>query len=188
MFIPIFLGGAIAVAIYIVYWNPRYHRLAARFAPQPVPPEYRLEYAMVAAPVFAASFFWFGWTSYPSISFWSPMLAGGGLGFGIIWIFLALINYIIDTYLFVAASALAANTVVRSCCAAGFPLFATQMYKKLDPRWASTLLGFIALAMMPIPLVLYRFGPQLRARSKFVPKRPATQEKPMKQVKGAESV
>jgi len=35
---------------------------------------------------------------------------------------LALFNYIIDAYLAVAASALAANTVVRSLFGAGFPV------------------------------------------------------------------
>lgn len=39
---------------------------------------------------------------------------------------------------------------------AGFPLFATQMYEKLNPRWASTLLGCIALLMLPIPTVLIK--------------------------------
>ena len=78
------------------------------------------------------------------------------MGFAIIWIFLSLFNYIIDTYLFVAASALASSTVIRSLFGAGFPLFATQMYDTLNPRWASTLLGLIAVVMCPIPFVLIK--------------------------------
>lgn len=62
----------------------------------------------------------------------------------------------IDAYLFVAASALASNTVVRSSFGAAFPLFASQMYDALNPRWASTLVGCVALAMIPIPFVLRR--------------------------------
>ena len=178
MFLPIFLGGCLGVLSYLLIWNPRYEQLAQVHAPLPVPPEFRLEQAMWAAPVFALSFFWFGWTSYPHVSFWAPLLAGGPLGFSIVWIFLALFNYIIDSYLFFAASALAANTVVRSLFGAGFPLFATQMYESLNPRWASTLLGFIALVMTPIPLVLFKFGPALRARSRYAPKRPAAIAKP----------
>lgn len=112
---------------------------------------------------------------FPSISFWSPTLASGAFGCAISWIFLVLNNYIVDAYLF-SDNALAANTAVRSCCAAGFPLFATQMYETFDPRRASTLLDFITL-VMSIPLVLYKFGPTLRARSKFVPKQPPMQEK-----------
>ena len=124
---------------------------------------------MVAAPFFAGSFFWFGWTSYRSISFWAPMLAGLPMGTSIIFLFLGLFNYTIDAYLFMAASALSAATVVRSLFGAGFPLFAAQMYERLNPQWASTLLGFIAVALAPIPFVLRFYGHRLRKRSKYSP-------------------
>lgn len=79
------------------------------------------------------------------------------------------VNHIIDSYLWSAASALSASTVVRSAFGAGFPLFASQMYSKLGTQWASSLLGFIALVLAPVPLVLMKYGPALRARSKFTP-------------------
>ena len=175
MFLPLFVGGVFAVITYLLWWNPRYERLAAQFAPSPVPPEYRLEQAMWAAPIFAISFFWFGWTSYPSVNYWAPMTAGGGIGFATVWIFLALFNYIIDAYLFVAASALAANTVVRSVFGASFPLFATQMFESLNPRWASTLLGLVAVVLAPLPFVLRKYGPTLRRKSKYAPNLPVKQ-------------
>lgn len=49
-------------------------------------------------------------------------MAGGLIGFSILLIFLSSLNYIIDMYLMVAASALAANTVVRSIFGAAFPV------------------------------------------------------------------
>ncbi|KAE9393585.1 MFS general substrate transporter [Gymnopus androsaceus JB14] len=166
MFLPLMIGGAIAVALYVLIFNPRYEKEIARCAPNPVPPEFRMEIIAIAGPIYAASFFWFAWTSSPSISFWAPLMAGGGMGFGISWIFVSLFNYIIDTYLMMAASALAACTVIRSLFGAGFPLFANQMYARLGPEWASTLLGFLALAMVPIPFVFMKFGATLRAKSK----------------------
>lgn len=36
-----------------------------------------MEMAVIAGPVYAMSFFWFAWTSFPSVSFWAPMIAGG---------------------------------------------------------------------------------------------------------------
>lgn len=170
-FLPIFVGGIAACFSYMWYWNPLYEKLTKQYAPDPVPPECRLDICIWAAPGFAVAFFWFGWTSYPSISLWAPMMSGLLMGFTIIWIFLGLINYIIDTYLFAAASALAANTVLRSLFGAGFPLFANQMFDKLNPRWASTLLGCIAVLMIPIPLILKRYGPALRRKSRFAPGR-----------------
>ncbi|KAH9926318.1 MFS general substrate transporter [Epithele typhae] len=168
-FLPIFVGGAIGVGAYLLFFNPRYQRAIAEFAPHPVPPEYRLEICMWAAPIYTLSFFWFGWTSFPSVSYWAPLLAGLPMGVAVTFLFLGLFNYVIDAYLFVAASALSAMTVVRSLFGAGFPLFATQMYERLDARWASTLLGLLALAMTPIPFVLRRYGHHLRRRSKYAP-------------------
>ncbi|KAH9926316.1 MFS general substrate transporter [Epithele typhae] len=168
-FLPIFVGGAIGVGAYLLFFNPRYQRAIAEFAPHPVPPEYRLEICMWAAPIYTLSFFWFGWTSFPSVSYWAPLLSGLPMGVAVIFLFLGLFNYVIDAYLFVAASALSAMTVVRSLFGAGFPLFATQMYETLNPRWASTLLGLLALVMTPIPFVLRRYGHHLRRRSKYAP-------------------
>lgn len=96
----------------------------------------------------------------------------------------------IDAYLFVAASALASNTVIRSSFGAAFPLFATQMYTALTARWASTLIGCIAIIMIPIPFILkkfvhlllwlsvflliysIRYGAKLREKSKHAPSLP----------------
>ncbi|THH29415.1 hypothetical protein EUX98_g4786 [Antrodiella citrinella] len=169
MFLPIFLGTVAGCLVYVWYWNPIYDRLSQEYAPNRVPPEFRLDICIYAAPLFALSFFWFGWTSYPSISFWAPMMSGLALGFSTLWIFLGLINYIIDSYLFAAASALAGCTVMRSLFGASFPLLANQMYQKLGPRWASTLLGCIALLMIPIPIVLKPYGPAVKKRSGFSP-------------------
>jgi hypothetical protein len=46
-----------------------------------------------------------------------------------------------------------------------FPLFGTQMYENIGYRWASSLLGFLSLVLMPIPFVLQNWGRSLRKRS-----------------------
>jgi hypothetical protein len=77
--------------------------------------------------------------------------------------------YLVDTYdaLF-AASAIAANCLLRYAFGAAFPLFTIQMYDRLGIAWATSLLGFLSLIMLPIPWVLYAFGPALRAKSIYV--------------------
>ncbi|OCH93210.1 MFS general substrate transporter [Obba rivulosa] len=170
MYIPLIIGSLLGGVVYLVMFHPRYEAAVEAHKPNLVPPEIRLDMAMTFAPLFAVTFFWFGWTSFPTISFWAPMMAGMTLGLSVICLFLALFNYIIaDTYLFAAASALAANTVVRSSAGATFPLFATQMYNALNPRWASTLLGCFACLLLPIPFILKRYGAALRAKSRYAP-------------------
>ncbi len=113
MFVPFFLGGCAAVLLYVLYFNPKYSKLADKLKAEGVnrvPPEERLYPIMLAGPMLVIAFFWFGWTSYSSISFWSPMMAGSFIGFGVLFCFLGVFNYLIDVYLLNAASALAANT------------------------------------------------------------------------------
>ena len=76
--------------------------------------------------------------------------------------------YLIDTYAaLTAASAIAANGLLRYIMGGTFPLFTIPMYERLGIGWATSLLGFISLAMLPIPWVLYKWGPQIRDASKF---------------------
>lgn len=66
-----------------------------------------------------------------------------------------------------AASAMAANTELRSLVGALLPLAGTPMYKTLGLGWGNTLLGFLCIVMIPLPIVFYRFGKHLRKMEKF---------------------
>lgn len=170
MFLGLFVGCCIGVLFSIFIINPSYTKKVDQYTLEKkgrVPPEERLWVVLVAAPCLVISFFWMGWTAYRSISFWSPLLAGGLLGFGIFNVFVGLFNYIVDAYLARAASALAGNTVMRSAFGAGFPLFTIQMFNTLTIKWACTLLGGLALLMLPIPFVLMKYGPNIRRMSRF---------------------
>ncbi|KAF9640123.1 putative major facilitator superfamily transporter protein [Lasiodiplodia theobromae] len=87
------------------------------------------------------------------------------LGFGLMAIFLQSLNYLVDAYLMFAASAIAANTFLRSLCGAGFPLFATYMFEGMGVQWAGTLLGCVAAVLVPVPILFYLKGAKIRERS-----------------------
>lgn len=90
------------------------------------------------------------------------------MGAGIMLILVNGLNYIVDVYQKNANSAIAANTFVRALFGAVFPLFAERMYGRMGVPWATSLLGFLTLLMSPVPILFYNFGPEIRARSKFV--------------------
>ncbi|WFC97056.1 hypothetical protein MBRA1_003721 [Malassezia brasiliensis] len=165
-FLGYFVGTVLSALWAIFYDNKRYIRKMMENGGRPPPPEARLHMASIGAPLLVISLFWFAWTSWPAVSYWAPLVAGGVFGMAQFLIFLGLMVYITEVYLFSAASAIAANTVVRSGFGVGFPMFGSQMYHKLDPRWASTLLGFIALLLLPMPFVLTRYGRTLRGMSR----------------------
>ena len=68
-----------------------------------------------------------------------------------------------------AASAIAANTFLRSLCGAGFPLFGLYMFKGMGIEWACTLLGCLAAVLVPVPVYFYYRGAKIRERSQFAP-------------------
>lgn len=81
--------------------------------------------------------------------------------------FSGVFTFLVDAYPLYAASALAANSFVRSSFAAGFPLFSTILYNKLGYQWASTLLAFLSVLMAPFPVLFFLYGKKLRGKSRF---------------------
>ncbi len=50
---------------------------------------------------------------------------------------------------------------------AAFPLFGIQMYEGLGYQWATGLLAFLTLAMLPFPYLFFKYGKRIRAKSRF---------------------
>ena len=46
-------------------------------------------------------------------------------------------------------------------------MFTTQMYMSMGVNWATSVLGFICVALMPSPLLFCLYGKKIRAWSKF---------------------
>ncbi|KAL8761758.1 MAG: hypothetical protein Q9184_002157 [Pyrenodesmia sp. 2 TL-2023] len=164
--------GQITAGVYIALTQPAYNRKLAANGGIPVP-EWRLFPVILGGISFTGGLFWFGWSGYKPETHWIvPTLSGLLTGFGLLAIFLQALNYLVDAYLMFAASAIAANTFLRSLAGAVFPLFATYMFRALGVNWAGSLLGFVALALVPIPIIFYKYGARIRARSSFAPTMP----------------
>jgi hypothetical protein len=75
-------------------------------------------------------------------------------------------TYLVDAYTVYAASVSAASTVFRSLLGGLLPLAGNSMYNALGLGWGTSLLGFIAVAFIPVPFIFWRFGQRIR-ESKF---------------------
>ncbi|KAL2356942.1 putative MFS transporter [Cryomyces antarcticus] len=115
-----------------------------------------------------AGLFVYAWTSHPSVPWIAPAIGLGMVGFGIMVVVTAVTTYITDAYSKYAASALAAIAFGENLFAAFLPLAAQSMYRKLGFGWASSLLGFLALALSFAPVVLLIWGGEARRRSPFM--------------------
>lgn len=103
-------------------------------------------------------------------------------------VFLAIMNYLIDSYTIYAASVLAANSVLRSLFGAAFPLFTTYMYQNLGIHWASSIPAFLALMCVPFPFLFYKYGEQIRAKCKYAAEAKRQMEELNEDEDGDESV
>lgn len=165
--------GELIAGVVVLAQQPWYQRKLAANNGIPIP-EWRLPSVIAGGVAFMGGIFWFGWTGYRADIHWIVPTASGLLtGFGLMSIFLQALNYLVDAYLWVAASAIAGNTFMRSLAGAGFPLFATYMFNGMGIQWASTLLGCVAAVLVPIPVIFYLYGHKIRAKSKVAPSFPA---------------
>lgn len=66
-----------------------------------------------------------------------------------------------------ADTAIAANGCVRYTFGAVFPLFTLPMYQNLGIHWSGSVFAFLSLGLLPIPWLLFKYGPTLRKSSRF---------------------
>ncbi|UKZ94925.1 uncharacterized protein TrAFT101_009778 [Trichoderma asperellum] len=162
----LFLGIGVGLILATVFLTPLLYRWAKKEITKlqtekpdgnaRIPPEFFLWYALIGAPAIPISFFWMGWTAYPHISIWSPILASVLFGFGILSVFVSTYMYLIDTYEVYAASALTMITLVRYAASGGMIEISIPMYKNLGIHWALTMLGLISLVFTAVPYAFYR--------------------------------
>lgn len=132
-------------------------------------PEARLYLSIPASFVgLTGGLFFFAWTSFSSVPWIVPSIALGFVGFGMFLCTTALTTYIVDAYAKYAASSVAGVAFLENFMAAFLPLATQSMYRTLGFNWASSLLGFIALVLSCIPVVLVKYGRKLRERSPFM--------------------
>jgi len=106
--------GQILGMFYAIFDNGRYRKVCDRSPNGRAPPEARLAPSMVGAIALPVGLFWFAWTNGPDVH-WAVSLVGiAPFGFGQVLVFLSVSLYLIDSYTVYAASALAANAVVRA--------------------------------------------------------------------------
>ncbi|KAI7536006.1 MFS general substrate transporter [Hortaea werneckii] len=155
MFIGLFLIGGSSDRIL--------KRLAAKHGGE-LKPEYRLIPLMFTAWTIPVGLFIYGWTAQYNEQWAVPLFGTLLFGVGMIAALICVQQYLIDAFTIYAASAVAANTVLRSIVGGVLPLAGLSMYDALGLGWGNSLLAFIALAMVPIPFAFYIWGEKFRKR------------------------
>lgn len=129
--------------------------------------EYRLPPMIPGSFLIPIGLFLYGWTADKHVFWIAPILGTGLVGLGLLATFMPIQTYLVDAFTVYAASALAANTVLRSLIGALLPLAGQKMYATLGLGWGNSLLAFIALAMCPIPWIFFKYGERIRKNPRF---------------------
>jgi hypothetical protein len=125
-------------------------------------PEYRLPPLIPGSFLIPIGLFIYGWTVDKHTHWIVPIIGTAFVGMGILATFMPIQTYLVDAFTVHAASALAANTVLRSLAGAFLPLAGPAMYSALGLGWGNSLLAFIAVAMTPIPWIFFKYGERIR--------------------------
>ncbi|KAF4950597.1 hypothetical protein FSARC_13132 [Fusarium sarcochroum] len=169
-FISVIIGYILATIMYAVFDKTLYARAARASPTGSAGPEHRLYAALVGGFFLPAALFWYAWEAHPGGDWAAEVASGIFLGLGSFSLFLSAITFMVDFYRAkAAASAIAANGVLRYTLGAVFPLFTIQMYENLGVSHAGTVFASLSILLLPIPWLLLFKAEWLKRHSKFVP-------------------
>jgi MFS family permease len=132
-----------------------------------IKPESRLAPLLFGVLFVPVGLFWYGWTAQYKIHWIVPIIGTTFIGIGVNLVWIPVQSYLIDAFTIYAASAIGANTVIRSVFGVVLPLAGQPLYNKLGLGWGNSLLGFIALATVPLTWLLMKHGERIRLHPRF---------------------
>ena len=131
-------------------------------------PEYRLPLLIPGALLLPIGLIWYGWSAERHLHWIMPDIGIVIFGIGVKYGLQCTQLYALDVYPTWAASASAGSLFLRSLTGFAFPLWAPYLYQRLGFGWGNSLLALVAAVVgVPVPLLLWRYGPALRRRSPY---------------------
>ncbi|KAF7587614.1 hypothetical protein BBP40_006995 [Aspergillus hancockii] len=127
-------------------------------------PEMRLASCLLFALFVPISFFWYGWAADQHAHWIIPLIGLAPFAFGLMGILLPIQTYFIDVGGKYAASAVAGQVTLRCLFGAFLPLAGPSMYASLGLGWGNSLLGFLALCLIPVPALIFKYGASIRRK------------------------
>lgn len=159
-----YLGVGIGMAVSLAAFATVSDKLYKALGDSPKP-EGRLKPMIYVMPAVPVGIFWYGWATEKQTHWIVPIIGTSFFGFGLLWVIMPTQLYLVDAFgPEAAASALAANVILRLLAGAFLPLAGQPLYADLGLGWGNSVLGFIGVAFLPVPLLFYRYGGWLRER------------------------
>ncbi|RLV88038.1 Multidrug resistance protein 1 [Meyerozyma sp. JA9] len=171
-YVSVMIGVLVGAVFYISVIYQTFTKKFLNGKGDTITPEVFLPVAIVGSLLMPIGIFIFGWSANPQHHWMGPIMGAAVFCTGAFFVFQTLFNYMAMSFPRYMASVFAGNDLFRSVIAGCFPLFGSALFnnlaiKKFPVAWGSSVLGFISLGMVAIPVTFALLGPKIRARSKY---------------------
>lgn len=129
--------------------------------------EYRLPLAILGGITLPLAVISYGWSAHLRLPLPLMLSSVGLLGFTLMIAFLPLTAYVVDAFGLYSASAMTGLIVTRCLMGTFLPLFIGPAVNYLGYGWGFTMFGVASLCLIPIPILVLRYGPKWRQLSHY---------------------
>lgn len=169
-YVGIMIGIILGAIVYVPIINIQFTQKMLKG--EPVLPEVFLPMAIYGSIAMPIGVFIFGWSASPECHWIGPIIGASIFSIGAFTVFQTLSNYLSMSFWRYIASVFASNTLFRSATAGALPLVGAPLFENLGSErfpvgWGCSILGFICVGMIAIPVTFYIIGPKIRAKSKY---------------------
>ncbi|PQE19942.1 MFS transporter protein [Rutstroemia sp. NJR-2017a BVV2] len=138
-----------------------------KITPGGMKPEHRLPPMIIGSICMPLGFFLYGWSAEYKLPWIVPVLGTALIAGSLSVTNISLYSYLVDAFSIYAASAVSACVVLSCIAAALLPMAGPSLYAHLGVGWGTSVLAFISMAFIPVPIFLMRYGQRARSHSKF---------------------
>ncbi|KAK2628091.1 hypothetical protein QTJ16_002737 [Diplocarpon rosae] len=165
-FICFSVGATCSIIVCNLLLDRIYTALSQRFS-LPRHPEFRLPLLIMAAAIFPLVTFFYGWVPSMHWPVWLLLLQVGFLGFVLIIMSAPVSSYIVDSFRLYSASAMTMVLLTRCTMGTLLPLTIPPLTDALGLGGAFAFLAILCTLMIPLPILVMRYGGKWRERSVY---------------------
>ncbi|PLB48473.1 MFS general substrate transporter [Aspergillus steynii IBT 23096] len=159
-YLGIGVGSALGMFLFGRYSDRIYSRLTSKH--QQAKPEFRLPPLIPSAVSMPVGLIIYGWTAQYKLHWILPIIGTGFSGLSVMGCLASIQAYLVDEFTVFAASALAANGLIRSIAGGLVPLGGLGLYERIGLGWGNTLLAFLSILFSLPAVAFYKYGERMR--------------------------
>ncbi|KAI0813998.1 MFS transporter [Xylaria sp. FL0064] len=165
-FLSFSIGSIVAVIFLNVLLDKIYIKLRDQHKGAGIP-EFRLPIGIIGAFILPLSIAAYGWAAQMRLPLPVLLFAVAVMGNALMLVYLPLNAYVVDAFGLYAASGMTAIIVSRCLMSTVLPLATDPLVRRFGWGLGISVLGSIGLFLVPIPVLVFRYGSRWRQLSKY---------------------